>query len=147
MKFKFSVEFLIVVFLFVSIMIISTYGSTKIMPFEQTSSKLPMYDYEGFGGLDEEETLTTRKPVKDTVKPIDKDETQDKPQTLQWSEYGKGQETPLDIMSQQKSDPSCGNISNGLSNSKGYLCPTEDVQKLQRSRGGNSNGAPDQIGA
>lgn len=138
MKFKFSVEFLIVVFLFISIMIISTYGSTKIMPFEQKSAKLPMYAYEGFE--DEEDEDEDKKPITeglenaDTVKPNCAD-------TPQWVNVNNGPDKILDIMSQQKTDNSCSNISNGLSKSTGYLCPTEDVQELQRTRGGNYTGS------
>jgi len=124
-------------------MIISTYGSTKIMPFEQKSSKLPMYKYEGFeekeGEEEEKEEKKEGYENADTVKPNSVEPL--------CAKYNNGQDSPLDIMSQQKTDPNCLKISNGLSKSTGYLCPTEEVQKLQRTRGGNSSGAPDQIGA
>lgn len=146
MKFKLSVEFLIVVFLFVSIMIVSTYGSTKIMPYEQKSAKLPMFKYEGFEGEGEgegEEEKKEEEPsnegFKDNVKPNSIEQP--------WARVKNGPDKPLDIMSQQKTDSSCLNISTGLSKSTGYLCPTEEVQELQRTRGRNSSGVPHQIGA
>jgi hypothetical protein len=144
MKFNISTEFLIVVFLLLSVMIISSYGSTKIMPFESSSSTLPMFPYrDGFSDYNENVKVIPNSESKGDVKPNQSDETLQK---LHWADYGI-QEKPLDIMSQLPSSPDCLNISSGLSNSRGYLCPTDDVQKLYKSRGGNSSGQPSQIGA
>jgi len=148
MKFKFSVEFLIVVFLFISIMIISTYGSTKIMPFEQKSSKLSMYKYEGFEEKEEEEKEEEGEEKEKEVEGYENANTV-KPNSVEplCANYNDATFKTIDIYSTQKTDPiNCKNISNGLSKSTGYLCPTEEVQKLQRSRGGNASGTPDQIG-
>jgi hypothetical protein len=125
-------------------MIISTYGSTKIMPFEQKSSKLPMYKYEGFeekeGEEEEKEEKKEGYENADTVKPNSVEPL--------CAKYNDTTFKTIDIYSTQDTDPNnCKNISNGLSKSTGYLCPTEEVQKLQRTRGGNSSGAPHQIGA
>lgn len=144
MKFNISTEFLIVVFLLLTVMIISSYGSTKIMPFESSSSTLPMFPYrDGFSDYNENVKAIHNSESKGDVKPNQSDETLQK---LHWADYGIP-EKPLDIMSQLPSSPDCLNISSGLSNSRGYLCPTDDVQKLYKSRGGNSSGQPSQIGA
>ena len=149
MKFRFSMEFLIVVFLFVSIMIISTYGSTKVKPFESKSSSLNMFPYkDGFTDYNESASVLTKEPMSTSIqniKPNEESETPDRIQKLHWGKYGS--EKPIDIMSTLPSNPSCLNVSGGLSNSKGYLCPTDDVKKLFKTRGGNSSGQPSQIGA
>jgi len=161
MKFNFSVEFLIVVFLFMSIMIVSTYGSAKIMPFEQQSSQLAMYPYrDGFtdfntsdndvisGPTNVDNVSNVKYPMSgyiSNVKPNDENDTPDRMQRLQGAKYGTEQK--LDVFSDLPSNASCANISCGLSNSKGYLCPTKDIQDLYASRGGNASGRPAQIGA
>ena len=145
MKFNISTEFLIVVFLFLSVMIISSYGSTNIMPFESSSSTLSMFPYrDGFSDYNENVKIIQNSDSKGDVKPNKSDETA--AQKLHWANYGI-QEKPLDIMSQLPSSTDCLNISSGLSNSKGYLCPTDDIQTLFKSRGGNSSGQPSQSGA
>ena len=144
MKFNISTEFLIVVFLLLSVMIISSYGSTKIIPFESSSSTLPMFPYrDGFSDYNDNVKIINS-DSKGDVKPNQSDETA--AQKLHWANYGI-QEKPLDIMSQLPSSPDCSKIASGLSNSKGYLCPTDDILKLFKSRGGNSSGQPSQIGA
>ena len=45
MKFKLSAEFLVVVVLFISIMFVSSYGSTKFTPYQYSNSSLSMYPY------------------------------------------------------------------------------------------------------
>jgi len=159
MKFKFSVEFLVVVFLFIAIMFVSTYGSTKITPYEHQNSKLPMFPYEGFATYDEW-TNSIIKPVNEkpsvpvtdpvssyikNVKPKEENEKIDRLQKLHWGKYGN--EKLIDAVSELPSNASCINISSGLSNSLGYLCPTENIQTLFKSRGGNASGTPSQIGA
>ena len=151
MKFKLSTEFAVVVFLFVSIMIVSTYGSTKIRPFQQVSSKLKMYPFhEGFEeNMDEEEKnkKEENKDLMDIVQNMEKNEGFEGMSTkLVWGQYG-AQEPPLDIMSQLPSNPDCASTSCGLSNSRGYLCLSEEAKQLYKSRGGNSSGQPSQIGA
>jgi hypothetical protein len=159
MKFKFSVEFLIVVFLFLSIMFVSTYGSTKIIPYEHLNAKLPMFPYEGFSTYDaltntiikpvnEKPSVSITAPVSNyinNVEPKEENEKIDRLQKLHWGKYGN--EQPIDAISGLHSNPSCVNISSGLSNSLGSLCPTENIQKLFKSRGGNAGGTPSQIGA
>jgi hypothetical protein len=159
MKFKFSVEFLIVVFLFIAIMIMSTYGSTKIIPYETQNSKLPMFSYEEFATYDESTNTILKTPnnthsnlVTETdssyinnVKPNKDNEITNKLSKLHWDKYGN--EKLIDVVSGLPSNSSCENVSSGLSNSLGYLCPTENVQKLFKSRGGNASGASSQIGA
>ena len=161
MKLNISVEFLIVVFLFISIMIVSTYGSTKIMPFEPTSSQLAMYPYrDGFTDYNTSDNEVISGPTNvdnvskvkysmssyiANVKPNGENDTPDRMQRLQGSNYGTEQK--LDVLSDLPSNASCANISSGLSNSKGYLCPTKEIQNLYTSRGGNASGKPAQIGA
>lgn len=156
MKFKLSTEFAVVVFLFVSIMIVSTYGSTKIRPFQPVSSKLQMYPYrDGFEGNEEEGNEEVRKEkdaedneimnlIKKTGKKDEGFETL--PNKLIWGDYGVP-EKPLDIMSQLPSSSDCASTSCGLSNSRGYLCLSDEAKRLYKTRGGNSNGQPSQIGA
>ena len=159
MKFKISVEFLIVVFLFIAIMFVSTYGSIKITPFEHQNTKLPMFPYEGFAtydewtnsiikSVDEKPSVSITGPVSsyiNNVEPKEENEKIDRIQKLNWGKYGTDQ--PIDAISKLPSNPSCINISSGLSNSLGSLCPTENIQKLFKSRGGNASGTPSQIGA
>jgi len=45
MKFKLSPEFLVVVILFISIMFVSSYGSSKYIPYEESNSSLDMFPY------------------------------------------------------------------------------------------------------
>lgn len=160
MKFNISTEFLIVVFLFLTVMIISCYGSTRIQPFESKSSTLSMFPYrDGFsdyGAVDtvtSEETPTTVKEVKEpissviqNVKPNNDSEKPDRMQKLNWGEYGNTEQL-IDVVSELPGSSSCMNVSAGLSNSKGYLCTTDNVQKLYKTRGGNASGQPSQIGA
>ena len=146
MKFNISTEFLIVVFLFLSVMIISTYGSIKIMPYESKSSSLSMYPYrDGFLDLNAHNNAVISVPTHNNVKPNVDSEISDRMNKLNWGEYGK--EHLLDIVSELPGNPSCENISAGLSNSKGYLCTNKEVQNLYKTRGGNSSGQPYQIGA
>ena len=161
MKFNFSVEFMVVVFLFVSIMIISTYGSTKVSPFETTSSTLSMYPYrDGFtdyntpdpvisGPTNVDNVTKVNQPVSVSianVKPMDDIETPDRMQKLQWADVNSP-EQKLDVFSDLPSSGNCANISCGLSNSKGYLCPTKEILNSYATRGGNASGKPAQIGA
>lgn len=146
MKFNLSTEFMIVVFLFVSIMIVSTYGSVKVKPYQQVSSKLSMYPYrDGFEGGNSEPpeealALLDKPSPKPKSKSNPKEEGFETISTkLVWGNYGT-QEKPLDIMSQLPSSPDCAFGSSGLSNSRGYLCPTNEVKQLYNSRGGNSSG-------
>lgn len=159
MKFNISTEFLIVVFLFLTVMIISSYGSTRIQPFESNSSTLSMFPYrDGFSDYDALDTITSdpshsmtpntiKEPISSAiqnVKPNNDSETPDRMQKLNWGEYGT--EHLIDVVSELSSNTSCRNVSAGLSNSKGYLCTTKDVQKLYKTRGGNASGQPSQIG-
>jgi len=152
MKFKLSTEFAVVVFLFVSIMIVSTYGSTKIRPFQQVSSKLQMYPFrDGFTeNMDEEEeekeNMEVGSDMMNIVNKMEKEGFETVSNKLVWGNYGTP-DKPLDIMSQLPSNPDCASISYGLSNSRGYLCPSEEVKRLSKTRGGNSSGQPSQIGA
>jgi hypothetical protein len=153
MKFKFSVEFLVVVFLFIAIMFVSTYGSTKITPFEHQNSKLSMFPYEGFANYDEwtnnilnvKPTVAVTDPVSSYIKNVKPNEENEISDKLHWGKYGT--EQPIDAVSGLPSNPSCIHISSGLSNSLGSLCPTEKIQNLFKSRGGNASGTPSQIGA
>jgi len=160
MKFNLSTEFVVVVFLFVSIMIVSTYGSVKVRPFQQVSSKLSMYPYrDGYENKSDSETVS--EPPEEMLEYLKKPSPTynkipaSKPKSegfetistkLVWGNYGT-QEKPLDIMSQLPSSPDCATGSSGLSNSRGYLCPSNEVKRLYGSRGGNSSGQPYQIGA
>jgi hypothetical protein len=158
MKFNISTEFSIVVFLFLTVMIISSCGSTRIRSYESKSSTLPMFPYkDGFSNYDSptdkiipeptniEPLTTVKQPIRNSVEPNDDSEKTDRMQKLQWGEYGI--EHPIDIVSKLPSSPSCANISAGLSNSKGYICTTDEVQKMYKTRGGNASGQPSQIGA
>ena len=161
MKFIISTEFLIVVFLFLSVMIISSYGSTRIMPFEAKSSNLHMFPYrDGFSDYNVSnenlisnptnmETLTTiKQPLSDSILNVKPNQLAEIPErTTKFSLGEYGEERMMDVVSQLPSSPSCENISAGLSNSKGYLCTTKEVDKLYKTRGGNASGQPSQIGA
>ena len=157
MKFNLSTEFAVVVFLFISVMIVSTCGSTKVKAYQQVSSKLSMYPYrEGY----ETNPEVTSEPPAEMMEYLEKTakmETKKEEFTkregfesisnkLVWGDYGR-QEKPLDIMSQLPSSPDCGAGASGLSNSRGYLCLSNEVKQLYKSRGGNSSGQPSQIGA
>ena len=153
MKFNISMEFLIVVFLFLIVMIISSYGSTRIQPFEAKSSTLSMFPYrDGFSDYGASNAVTSDPTVKEpisndiqNIKPNNDSETPDRMQKLNWGEYGT--EKLIDVVSELQGNSSCMKISAGLSNSKGYLCTTDNVQKLYKTRGGNASGQPSQIGA
>lgn len=161
MKFNISTEFLIVVFLFLSVMIISSYGSTRIMPYEAKSSTLPMFPYrDGFSDFNKsmdtlisdptnmEKLITMKQPVSDVILNVKPNQLAEIPErTTKFSLGEYGEEQLIDIISELPSDPSCRNISAGLSNSKGYLCTTKEVEKLYKTRGGNASGQPSQIGA
>jgi len=76
MKFKLSAEFLIVVVLFVSIMFVSSYGSTKFTPYQYSNSSLSMYPYRegaetlsGNGVSDGSSISSDKKKESDTTDP------------------------------------------------------------------------------
>ena len=144
MKFNFSTEVLIVVFLFLTVIFISSYGSTRVMPFEANPSTLPMFPYRD--GFSDYNAVSPAKvsPHMD-VKPKEETEMPDRMQKLNWGEYGS--EHLIDVVSELPGSPSCRDDSAGLSNSKGYLCTTKDIKTLYKPRGGNASGQPSQIGA
>lgn len=74
MKFKLSAEFLVVVVLFISIMFVSSYGSTKFTPYQYSNSSLSMYPYrEGAetlsgNGVSEDSSISSDKKKDSTEK-------------------------------------------------------------------------------
>ena len=144
MKFIFSAEFSIVVILFIGIMFISTYGSTKITPYEKSSNTLQMYPYTE--GMEEKKPDTDMSEfLQNVIKEKKKDN--DNFDTLKLSGSRYGAESLSDPISQLSSSTSCVGQSSGLSNSTGGLCFSPQMMQLLKTRGNNANGPSSQIGA
>jgi len=176
MKFKLSPEFLVVVILFISIMFVCSYGSSKYMPYEQSNSSLDMFPYRegaetiaGNGSYDAtsfssagSETPSPPTPSStsgDSSKQHKKlelllnsleDTTPKNPESFDTlSSYSAkyGLEGNIDVISQLSSSPNCIGKSSGLSNSSGGICFTPQINQLLKTRGNNASGQPSQIGA
>ena len=61
-------------------------------------------------------------------------------------EKSNADEKILDVFSHVEGKVACDNISSQLHNSRGGLCLTDDIQKLLKTRGGNSTSGESQIG-
>ena len=61
-------------------------------------------------------------------------------------EKSNANEKILDVFSHVEAKVSCDNVSSQLHNSRGGLCLTNDIQKLLKTRGGNSTSGESQIG-
>jgi hypothetical protein len=148
MKFNISPEFIFVVIVFLLIVFVSNYGSTKIVSYSAVSKKLPMFPYQE-GATDME--AAEKKKQDDTIA-IGKFFTE-KPDTtplegfesLKGSVYG--QNKPLDPIGALSSSSDCVGSSAGLTNTTGGICLTPEVKQLLHTRGQNSSGQPMQIGA
>jgi hypothetical protein len=170
MKFKLSVEFLIVVVLFISIMCVSSYGSTKLTPFQYSNSSLSMYPYregaetlEGNGVSDgasissdkKKESDVTDPKLESLLKTLSADPSASKSTETNTESFATlasysskyGSEMPIDPISQLSSSTNCLGKSSGLSTSTGGICITPEINHLLKTRGNNSTGQPSQIGA
>jgi hypothetical protein len=145
MKFIISPEFIFVVVVFLLIVFVANYGSTKIVSHEAVSKKLPMFPYQE--GATDMESADRKKQDDDVA--VGKFFTE-KPNTIalegfQGSPYG--QDKPLDLMGSLASSSDCVGSSYGLTNTTGGICLTPEVKQLLHTRGQNSSGKPMQIGA
>lgn len=175
MKFKLSAEFLVVVVLFISIMFVSSYGSTKFTPYQYSNSSLSMYPYrEGAetlsgNGVSESSSISSDKKKESDVddpklelllkslndssksgftnKSSSSETNTESFATLLSYSSKYGSEIPIDPISQLSSNTNCLGKSSGLSNSTGGICITPEINHLLKTRGNNSTGQPSQIGA
>lgn len=152
MKFNISPEFIFVVVVFLLILFVSNYGSTKVVSYSAVSKKLPMFPYqEGATNMEDEDNKKKQKKTED-VDAVSKFFTEKPDETPSSSSEGfqgspYGQEKALDPIGSLSSSSECVGRSFGLTNTTGGICLTPDVKQLLQSRGNNSTGKPMQIGA
>lgn len=122
-------EFIFVGIIFILIMFVSTYGSSKnYVPYSFSPSTLPMYAYEGFDNLNP----LPVDPQKQT------DTTYDIPRTELLS--GSSLSNPATIMnpiSNLSGSADCIGNSSGLTNSLGGVCLDSATIQQIKTRGNN----------
>ena len=121
MKLEYSI---VIIILIVLMFLLLTSSSINFVPYYRDSRYLNTHPYEGFSSMNSDSTKNMSK-------------------SLKTGEYADG--NILDIFSQDEGSASCIGDSNGLHNSKGGLCLTNDQKKLLQSRGGNATGCPDKL--
>lgn len=119
-----KIEYSIVIFILVVLLfLLMTSSCMNYVPYYRDSRYLKGYPFEGF---------------------TNKDSIKSGAAALQSSNFDSDQ--LLDKFSQVDGSPSCIGDSNGLYNSKGGLCLTNELKTLLQSRGGNASGNPDKFG-
>ena len=125
-------EFIFVGIIFILIMFVSTYGSSKnVVPYSFSSSTLPLYPYEGFSG-DQDLTPSSVDPQKQT------DTSYDIPRSeiLSGSSLSHSGSI-LDPISKLPGSASCIGNSTGLTNSLGGICLDPATIQQIKTRGNN----------
>jgi len=122
-------EFIFVGIIFILIMFVSTYGSSKnVVPYSFSSSKLPLYPYEGFDNLNP----LPVDPQKQT------DTSYDIPRSELLSGSSLSQPSPIsDPISKLPSNANCIGSSSGLTNSLGGICLDPATIQQIKTRGNN----------
>lgn len=120
-----KLEYSIVIFILIVLMFLLLSSSTmNFVPYYRDSRYLNTYPYEGFSSMNNDSIKYSSNSLKS----------------------GKYEnESIIDIFSQDEGSPSCIGDSNGLYNSKGGLCLTNDQKYLLQTRGGNASGSPDKL--
>jgi len=135
---KVKMNMLILLFALVLIIAFSL-SSTAVIPY--SSTKLNMYNYEGFGGYPFESSdtdLTDSQSSMESGTISKKGKKVEGFEGLQGTAYA-GPSAPLDYFSTL---PSGGKCEFGpYSNSQGYICMDENAKRLLSTRGGNAQGS------
>lgn len=137
-------EFIFVGVIFLLVIFVSTYGSTKtVLPYVQLSSTLPEYPYEGMTNEKDQDILNPE-PLNPQVK---QNPNLDAPRSeiLRGDVWAKPI-VPIEPISQLSSSQDCVGKSSYLSNSMGGICLDQPTIKLMRTRGGNSGSGDAIIG-
>jgi hypothetical protein len=125
-------EFIFVGIIFILIMFVSTYGSSKnVVPYSFSSSKLSLYPYEGFSG-DQDLTPLSIDPQKQT------DTSYDIPRSEILSGSSLSHSSSIiDPISKLPGSASCIGNSAGLTNSLGGICLDPATIQQIKTRGNN----------
>jgi hypothetical protein len=125
-------EFILVGVIFILILFVSTYGSSRdFVPFAFSSSKLPLYPYEGFSG----DQHLNPSPI-DPAKQADTSLDIPRPEILTGSALSNTNPI-VDKVSQLPGKPECIGNSANLSNSRGGICLDAETIHQIKTRGAN----------
>jgi len=131
MKYPFQPEFIFVVVVFILILFVSSYGSTNIVPYVHSNSKLPLYPYEGFiGNADITPESLNVKVAKNPIYDAPRSEL------LQGYPLNKP-ERSYDVISNLDTSHDCIGKGSNLSNTTGSVCFDRKTLELIHNRGGN----------
>jgi hypothetical protein len=125
-------EFILVGVIFILILFVSTYGSSRdFVPYSFSSSRLPLYPYEGFSG-DRFLNPARTDPAKRSNPSLDL------PRSEELSGAVLSKCSPvMDKVSKLPGKPECIGNSAGLSNSRGGICLDADTIRQIKTRGRN----------